>query len=62
MRFKAAKLSNPALEIHLIDPLAHILKEQMEKNGINTEPLSLSGFGTEACLKSVQKLVGQSPG
>jgi len=62
MRFKAAKLSNPALEIHLIDPLAHILKEQVEKNGINAEPLSLSGLETEACLKSVQKLVGQSPG
>jgi hypothetical protein len=62
MRFKAAKLSNPALEIHLIDPLAHIIKEQMEKNDINAEPLSLSGFETETCLKSVQRLVGQSPG
>lgn len=62
MRFKAADLSNPSLEIRLIDPMAHILKEDLKKNGIGAEPLSLSGFETEACLEAVQKLVGQTPG
>jgi len=56
MRFKSAQLSNRALAIRLIDPMAQIRIEELHKSGINAEPLSVSSFLTPECLQAVQNL------
>jgi len=60
---KAAKISNPALQVCVLDPNAQRLRETLGLYGIDATPLPFYfGTQTQEYMEVVRKLVGKTPG
>jgi hypothetical protein len=63
MRFKAAKMSNPALQLCVLDPSAQSLRDALGLHGLDATPLPfVFGVQTQEYMEAVRKLAGKTPG
>lgn len=63
MRFKAAKTSNPNLQVCILDPQADELRSNLLEHQVDARPLRfMYGFQTKEYMEAIRKLVGKDPG